>query len=47
VCKDSLFVEASITRTAGDDYMPAARRLRLFCDQLAPLCPMHKIDYTV
>ncbi|KAI6228325.1 Mediator of RNA polymerase II transcription subunit 18 [Aphelenchoides besseyi] len=39
------YVEASIVLPENQDYEPAAKRLRDFCDHLSPLCEMKKYEY--
>ncbi|CAD5222250.1 unnamed protein product [Bursaphelenchus xylophilus] len=43
--EESLFVEASTVLPEQADYMPAAKQLRDFADQLEPLCKLEKSDY--
>uniref|UniRef100_A0A8R1E5U3 Mediator of RNA polymerase II transcription subunit 18 n=1 Tax=Caenorhabditis japonica TaxID=281687 RepID=A0A8R1E5U3_CAEJA len=42
---DSSLVEISISLPESAEYMPAAKTLRDFADQLMPLCSMEKVDY--
>ncbi|VDN50451.1 unnamed protein product [Dracunculus medinensis] len=42
---DSLLIEMSIAVPDSKEYLPAAKILRDFADQVLPICDMQKVDY--